>query len=363
MKKLNNGRRFVMRRPDVENDDLSTLVWSIYCARGNKSESTQRTFPIENDLHPNTFTRSTHKSVQPAMTPSTTWEFPPYTKTIHRSSYPAIDPKNPANSASGKVVVVTGGGGNIGKGISKAFIEAGAKAVAILGRHENLLKDAQAELKKTGSAKVLAIPTDVADTASLNAAFEVIETDVGKVDIAVSNAGYLPSMSPAASADIDDWWKGFEVNLKGILLVFPAWMEHQGSDTPTFISVNSGAAHVPAVPGASSYAASKIGAAHLVTGLQAENPDVRVVSMAPGVLESEMNTKSGMPTSHDDISLPSGFAVWLASQAASWTGGNLWWSHWDVEELEKMKDDTFAQGELTVGLKGWPKMVEPIIVP
>jgi len=34
------------------------------------------------------------------------WEFTPYTKTYHREVYPAIDPKNPENSAKGKVVVV-----------------------------------------------------------------------------------------------------------------------------------------------------------------------------------------------------------------------------------------------------------------
>jgi len=37
-----------------------------------------------------------------------TWEWPAYTKVIHRSVYEAIDPANPVNSTAGKVVVVTG---------------------------------------------------------------------------------------------------------------------------------------------------------------------------------------------------------------------------------------------------------------
>jgi hypothetical protein len=37
-----------------------------------------------------------------------TWEWPGYTKVIHRSVYEAIDPINPLNSTAGKVVVVTG---------------------------------------------------------------------------------------------------------------------------------------------------------------------------------------------------------------------------------------------------------------
>lgn len=76
-----------------------------------------------------------------------------------------------------------------------------------------------------------------------------------------------------------------------------------------------------------------------------------------------MNTKSGMPLSKDDMSLPSAFAVWLASPAASWLGGRFLWAHWDVDELAKMKDEIVANDELKMGLKGWPREVaEPIVV-
>jgi NAD(P)-dependent dehydrogenase (short-subunit alcohol dehydrogenase family) len=297
------------------------------------------------------------------MAPSTNWEFPPYTKTIHRSQYPAIDPKNPSNSVSGKVVVVTGGGSGVGKGISQAFVEAGARAVIILGRRQNVLQEAKADLEKSGSSKVLTIQADVADEAALNTAFEKIEKEFGKVDIVVGNAAYLPHASPAATSDVADWWKGFEVNIKGTLLLFRAFMAHKSDNSPTFISLNTGAAHAGVFPTMSGYAASKTGQAMLITYLQAENPDVRIVSMHPGVIETEMNIKSGMPLSRDDMSLPSGFAVWLASPAAQWTAGRYLWAHWDVDELEKMKDEITAKDELSLGLKGWPREVsEPVIV-
>ena len=140
-------------------------------------------------------------------------------------------------------------------------------------------------------------------------------------------------------------------------------MAHKASN-PVFISLNTGAAHAGVFAGSSGYEASKTGQAMIFTYLQAENPDVRVVSQHPGVTESEMNTKSGMPLSKDDISLPSGFAVWLASPAAaSWTAGKYFWWHWDVEELAKMKDEIIAKDELSLGLKGWPKEVtQPVII-
>lgn len=135
------------------------------------------------------------------------WEFDPYTKTIHRSRYPAISPLNPANSAAGKVVLVTGGGSGIGLGIAKAFVEAGAKSVTILGRRENVLEQGKAELEKAGLSKILTFKADVTDAASLKAAFEATERASGKVDVVVGNAGYMSASEPAATAEVGEWWR------------------------------------------------------------------------------------------------------------------------------------------------------------
>ena len=68
--------------------------------------------------------------------------------------------------------------------------------------------------------------------------------------------------------------------------------------------------------------------------LQAEEPSTRVVSLHPGVLDTETGAKSGLPVSRDDMSLPTGFAVWLAGGAApEWVGGRFFWAHWDVGEF------------------------------
>lgn len=290
------------------------------------------------------------------------WEFPPYTKTIHRSVYPAIDPTNPANSTSGKVVLITGGGAGVGKGIAKAFVQAGAKAVIILGRREALLTQAKTELEKEGSSQILYFVADITDKVALDRAFEATEKEVGKIDVVVGNAGYLSEIDPAATTDVTDWWRSFEVNIKGTLLTFQAFAAHKSNNTPTFISLNTGAAHAGIFANFSAYGVSKIGEAQLVTFLQAENPDVRVVSMHPGVIDTEMNVKSGLPLTKDDINLPSSFAVWLASPAADWVGGRFLWAHWDVDELSKRKDEILAANELVLGLQGWPRESEPVVV-
>lgn len=147
------------------------------------------------------------------------WEFPPYTKTIHRSVYPAIDPTNPANSAAGKVVLVTGGGAGLGKYIAEAYNKAGAKAIAILGRREKVLHEAKTELETTGAAKILTITADVLDEAGLKTAFASVAEDVGPVDVVVANAGYLATPEPAASSDTADWWKTYGTSMQCCRLI------------------------------------------------------------------------------------------------------------------------------------------------
>ena len=158
-----------------------------------------------------------------------------------------------------------------------------------------------------------------------------------------------------------------EINIKGTFLTFRAWLprkpttpndNNNNNSTPTFISLNTAAAHVGVFPNFSSYSPSEMARGHLVSFLQAENPAVRVVSMHPGVLDTEMGTKSGLPVSKDDMSLPTGFAVWLASPGAGWVGGRFLWAHWDVGELEEMKGEIVGKGELMWGVTGWPRDVE-----
>jgi hypothetical protein len=69
-----------------------------------------------------------------------------FTEISHRSSYPDISPSNPILSATGKVILITGGGSGIGKAIAIAFSEAQAAVVVLIGRTEAHLRATQAEL-------------------------------------------------------------------------------------------------------------------------------------------------------------------------------------------------------------------------
>lgn len=131
------------------------------------------------------------------------------TKTWHRDTYAAIDPtKRPELSLKGKTVVISGGGSGIGKGLTRAFADAGASKVAILGRRDTVLQQAKQEVEShTAGVTITTHPADVADmTAVQNAA-----DDIGRWDVLVSNAGYLSEPRHLVDSDPEDWWKAFEV--------------------------------------------------------------------------------------------------------------------------------------------------------
>ncbi len=68
-------------------------------------------------------------------------EFPKPTSRYNHEPTPATDPKRPELSVAGKVVLITGGGTGIGVAMVKAFATAGAKAIVISGRRQNLLEE------------------------------------------------------------------------------------------------------------------------------------------------------------------------------------------------------------------------------
>jgi 2-dehydro-3-deoxy-D-gluconate 5-dehydrogenase len=88
---------------------------------------------------------------------------------------------------SGKVAIVTGGNGGIGRGIALGLAEAGA-AIAILARNQEKNRATLAELEKLG-VPACAIKLDVTRRGELESAMAEAERTLGPVDILVNNAG------------------------------------------------------------------------------------------------------------------------------------------------------------------------------
>ncbi|KAI1045328.1 hypothetical protein LB505_014415 [Fusarium chuoi] len=278
-----------------------------------------------------------------------------FVPTYHHDTYDAISETDPELSCEGKVVFVTGGGRGIGREIAKSFAVAGAKGIFIIGRTGTELLSAVEEIKSVSSGTPVPVhhaEADVTDRAAVASAFKEAIAAFGHIDILVQNAGYLDAHRSLLESDLDDYWKTFEINVKGGLLVTQQFLK-QSKPGDTIINVGSGAGHLPPIPGYSAYASSKLAFAKVIESVQLENPHLRVFSINPGAIATEMQKKSGDIATVDNIRLPASYCVWLAtSKEADCLKGRFLWTNWDVTELLQRKDEIEKQSLLTHGLLG-----------
>ncbi len=163
-----------------------------------------------------------------------------------------------------KVAVVTGAGTGIGRGVALAFLKAGY-CVALAGRRAEPLQAVVAEAAAAGFQNALAVPTDVAKPASVNALFAQVQAHFGRVDVLFNNAGVgLPSVG-FDELSYEQWQNTVDVNLTGSFLCAQAafrLMKTQSPQGGRIINNGSISAHAPR-PNSAPYTATK----HAITGL------------------------------------------------------------------------------------------------
>ncbi|KAK8187284.1 hypothetical protein IWZ00DRAFT_441434 [Phyllosticta capitalensis] len=283
-----------------------------------------------------------------------------YTPTVHRDVYPAIDPKSPALSQKGKIVVISGASSGIGaEGLAPAFAHAGAEAIVIAARRLENLRKVEANIAAINPAvKTLSVATDVTDAASVANLFQTVSSTFGRpADVLVSNAAALQGLATITASDPDVWRREVDINLNGpyllvreFLLALPA-EENESHHKPTFIAISSSAS-VEIIPGLGNYCISKGALNRLVEFVAAENPRVAAVAMHPGIIRTAMSIDEFAPFEGDTMELVGGMTVWLATDAARWLSGRYVGVNWDVEELVASKQKVLERDELKVALKG-----------
>jgi NAD(P)-dependent dehydrogenase (short-subunit alcohol dehydrogenase family) len=214
----------------------------------------------------------------------------------HTDTYPAIDPSRPELSLKGKSAIVSGGGGTIGSATVNALAKAGVSTIGIVGRTQKTLDEATLKLKaQHPGTKFVAFTADISSLPSLESAFKQIGQQAGNpVDILVHNAGHLAQPATITSSDPKEWWTSFEVNILGAFNSVRAFLP-VASPNATIVNISTAAAHFPAagISRLSAYSSSKLGALKVFEFVQAENPELHVVSLQPGVVSSDMNMKHG----------------------------------------------------------------------
>jgi len=184
-----------------------------------------------------------------------------------------------------KIVLITGASSGIGEATARVLADAGM-TVVLGARRTDRLDRLAAEITATGgTARVSKLDvTDRADVAAF--AKEAIDT-FGRVDVLINNAGIMP-LSPMAALKVDEWEQMVDVNIKGVLwgiaAVLPT-MNEQGSGHIVNIASIGG---LQVSPTAAVYCATKFAVRAISDGLRQENDRIRVTSVCPGVVESEL---------------------------------------------------------------------------
>lgn len=233
---------------------------------------------------------------------------------------------------TGRVAVVTGGGGGLGFEMARALKEAGA-AVVLVGRRRDALEEA---CQRLGDG-VLALSADVTRADQVESTMAEARAWRGRIDVLVNAAG-THAIRPSHDLPVADWQRVVDVNLSGSFLcartVAPMMREQGGGKIINIGSVMS----VWGLPRRAAYAASKGGITLLTRSLAQEwGPwRINVNAIAPGFFRTRLNAALfddrewverltarlalGRPGAPGDLD---GAVVFLASRASDYVTGQV----------------------------------------
>ena len=200
-----------------------------------------------------------------------------------------------------KIVVVTGGFGQLGMAVARAAIDAGAQ-VAALDRTRSLVDT-------TALAGVFALgDLDLAETDAAVRALDQVAGRFGGLDAVVNVAGTF-RWEALEHGSVDTWDLLYRINLRSAVSVSRAALPHlikRGGGR--IVNIGAGAAAARAGAGMGAYTASKAGVAKLTESLAEELKDrgITVNAVLPSIIDTPAN-RADMPSAD--------FSRWVAPSA------------------------------------------------
>jgi NAD(P)-dependent dehydrogenase (short-subunit alcohol dehydrogenase family) len=235
----------------------------------------------------------------------------------------------------GRVALITGASRGIGAATARLFAQERATVVLASRSAEELARLVE-EIKASGG-EVMAVVTDVADAASVEALIQRTVDAYGRLDIAVNNAGIAGGNRPFVEVTEETFDRVIAINLKGVFLgmkyEIPAMLAVGGG---AIVNVRSTVGLVGIGAGIAPYIASKHGVVGLTkaAALEYARQHIRVNAVAPGTTLTPVNERwyadeqtrqrmtGAIPMGRvADPSEIAGAILWLCSDAASYVTG------------------------------------------
>ena len=217
------------------------------------------------------------------------------TKIFHHSLYSTIDPSNPANDQTGRIVLIVGASSGIGFAIAQAYIQAKAAHVILTGRRQEALDKAITRLgRPAGSIKVTSYAFDISDESSITGMWKSLANDHVSVKTIILNAA---DSRPGPVNPIQTFLPQLRAALNTNLFAHLAMVEHflaqtaqEGQVGPKVIlNISSFMAHSNPAPFQATYSTSKAALTHTLQHLADEikPEECQIINIHPGAILTE----------------------------------------------------------------------------
>ncbi|KAJ5794717.1 hypothetical protein N7457_001316 [Penicillium paradoxum] len=323
---------------------------------------------------------------------------PSYTKVTHSATYAGINPTQPGLSTAGKVVLITGASGGIGRATASAFAASRPRALILLGRRADALTETAAIVRNSyAEVTIQTYEAELCDASSVRDTMNKVAAEFGGIDILIHCAGVLAPVIPLLEADPATFLDGYKTTVVGSLVTAQAVVLANKTVSPNedrpiiFVNLTTAGIIFPPFTGMGAYVSSKMAAVKVLQSFAVENPQVRLHNVHPGFLDTAMSAKLSesikLPFAFDEseyqlslffvahrsvcsiltkdysfpVSLPADFLVWIVSPEAEFLKNKIVFSSWDVEELKARKNEIVGgppgTGELWLGYQGFPRFI------
>lgn len=189
---------------------------------------------------------------------------------------------------SGQIAFITGGGRGIGRQIAKHLAQANATIVVAARTLVEL--DETAKVITARGGKAIPFQLDVTNSNEVDAVIKKVNSQIGSIDLLINNAGIGLDRALTWQTAPADWWRVFEVNVRGALVctyaVLGSMVERNHG---RIINIGSNAG-IKSSPMISAYGASKAALLHFSCSIGEEirGTNVCIFTFSPGLVYTDM---------------------------------------------------------------------------